>query len=138
MAVDYIVAREGTLVVEKWVGAISHTEMIAVKLRQFEDPHIAPGARVLSDCTRAISFETSFDRVGELAAMHGEPHEKPGPSALAIVVSDHAFERATAFSKKASPHGLQTIVFFHNLDAAATWIGIDTGEAKRLLDTISV
>ena len=48
MPVKYVTANDGQLVVERWVGAISHAELTSHGKRQHEDAAIAPGAVVPS------------------------------------------------------------------------------------------
>ncbi len=131
MAVRYIVLDGGRVVIEKWAGKVSHAELINHEKEQLNDQSIAPGAIAIADGRQAV-FQTTLDRVHELADVHADPNNKTSISRYALVVSSDTWEQAKVFEAEAKKHGV-TIITFHALDTACTWLGLD---AKKILEDL--
>ena len=131
MAVRYIVLDGGRVVIEKWVGKVSHAELINHEKEQLNDQSIAPGAIAIADGRQAV-FQTTLDRVHELTDVHADPNNKTSISRYALLVGSDTLERVKAFEAEAKKHGV-TIITFNVLDTACTWLGLD---AKKILEDI--
>jgi len=131
MAVRYIVLDGGRVVIEKWAGKVSHAELINHEKEQLNDQSIAPGAIAIADGRQAV-FQTTLDRVHELTDVHADPNNKTSISRYALLVRSDTWERAKVFEAEGKKHGV-TIITFHALDTACTWLGLD---AKKILEDI--
>jgi len=131
MAVRYIVLDGGSVVIEKWVGKVSHAELINHEKEQLNDQSIAPGAIAIADGRQAV-FQTPLDLVHELTDVHADPNNKTSISRYALIVGSDTWEQAKVFEAEAKKHGL-TIISFHALETACTWLGLD---AKKILEGI--
>ena len=132
MSVTYVVARGGSLVVELWIGTITHRELIEHEKGQLQDNSIKPGAIVLADCRRASFSETTPDTIHELPDLYLEPDLKVGFSRVAIVMQGSDFDTARTFEDLARPMGID-IITFSNFDVACTWLGIAPAEVTELI-----
>jgi len=131
MAVRYIVLDGGRVVIEKWVGKVSHAELINHEKEQLNDQSIAPGAIAIADGRQAV-FQTTLDSVHELTDVYADPNNKTSISRYALLVRSDTWKRAKVFEAEAKKHGV-TIITFHALDTACTWLGLD---AKKILEDI--
>ncbi len=126
---SYIVLDNGTLVVERWTGTVSHDELISHERDQIEDQSIAPGAAVLAYAADAV-FETDPDKVHELSSLYNR-----GDLAMekcAVVVNDDAYDRAQLFAAQGAGHGV-SIVVFNDVESACKWLGVDPVKVKSTL-----
>jgi hypothetical protein len=137
MPVKYLVTQDGKLVIEKWVGAIRHEELISHERQQLQDESIFPGAKVFADARQATFTETSYDLIHELSDLYGESDNKTSLSTLAILISGADFDKARIYAEQAQKHGVRIIVF-SNFDVACTWLGMKTSEVHRLINAISI
>ena len=131
MAVRYIVLDGGRVVIEKWAGKVSHAELINHEKEQLNDQSIAPGAIAIADGRQAV-FQTTLDSVHELTDVYADPNNKTSISRYALIVRSDTWKRAKVFEAEAKKHGV-TIITFHALDTACTWLGLD---AKKILEGI--
>jgi hypothetical protein len=137
MPVKYIVMDSGRLVIEKWVGRISHAELIDHEKQQLNDTSIAPGAVALVEAREATYPETSLGLVHELADVHSNPGNKTSISRYALLVSDETYEQAKVFEQEARKHGV-TIITFNWLSTACTWLGIDAKTVEEKIKSIVI
>jgi hypothetical protein len=135
MSLKYVVIGDGKLVVERWVGAVGHDELVAHERRKLQDESIAPGARVLTDAQGATLSETTLDRVQELADVYADSGNKTWISASAAIFGSADFEKGKAWEAEVRKHGVNAIVF-NNLEVACIWLGIDLKSTLELLDGI--
>ncbi len=73
MSVKYAVLNDGKLVIERWVGEISHAELIEHEKQQLNDTSIAQRAVVLADARQAVFPETTSINIHELTDLHSNP-----------------------------------------------------------------
>ena len=132
MPQGYKVVDNGRLVVERWVGYISHAELIEHEKQQLNDTSITRGAKALADTTQARFPETSLDRVHELSDLHADPRNKTSISKYALLVADETWPKAKLFEKQVAKYGL-TAISFNSLHTASAWLGLD---AKTITDHI--
>ena len=139
MPVAYLVSFAGKLVIERWVGSISHAELMAHEKKQLQDTSIAPGAAVLADARSASFTETSYDIIHELSDLHADPRGRTFMARLAIVIGEDDFNKAKAFESQLRRHGMDAIVFSSaNMDLACHWLGIDPLDTQKLIMSIAV
>jgi hypothetical protein len=69
MPVEYVVLNQGALVVELWMGTISHDELLAHERQHLSDSSIARGASVLVHAVNAL-FETKTEAVHEVTDLY--------------------------------------------------------------------
>jgi len=137
MPVKYIVVHEGHVVIERWAGSISHEELVFHERAQLQDPSIVPGAIVLADC-RAVTFETTADKVIEMSDSHKQRDNKTYMTKCAVLVKDDdSFAKARIFAEQTTALGLNTIVF-GSFDVACTWLGLNVEEIEGLIESIEV
>jgi len=137
MPVKYVTANDGQLVVERWVGAISHAELTSHGKRQHKDAAIAPGAKVFVDARLAEFPETAFDLARELSDLNGAADRKARTSMCAAIFRGDDFDRAKEWETRARDNGLNVIVF-SSLEVACTWLGTDPVATQKLLDSIGI
>ncbi len=110
---------------------------MAHEREQLQDSFISPGAIVLADC-RAVTFETTADRVSEMSDNHKQPDNKTYIAKCAVLVKDEdSFAKAHIFAEQTAALGLNTIVF-GSFDVACTWLGLSTIEMEQLVASIDV
>ena len=73
MSVKYAVLNDGKLVIERWVGEISHAELIEHEKQQLNDTSIAQRAVVLADARQPVFPETTSINIHELTDLHSNP-----------------------------------------------------------------
>ena len=136
MPVKYIVVDNGNLVIERWVGKISHAELLEHERQQLGDRSIKRGARVLVDARKASFPETTLDGLHELTDLYVKLQSKTGTSKCALLVNDKVWPQAKAFETGGEKHGL-TIITFNELSTASVWLGIDLRIARDHLKKLS-
>ncbi len=136
MPVKYIVVDKGNLVIERWMGKISHTELLEHERQQLGDRSVKRGARVLVDARKASFPETTLDGLHELTDLYVKLQSKTSTSKCALLVSDKAWSQAKAFETGGEKHGL-TIITFNELSTACAWLGIDLRIARDHLKKLS-
>ncbi|MBI3808200.1 MAG: hypothetical protein HY281_11930 [Nitrospirae bacterium] len=140
MPVEYVVLNQGALVVELWMGTISHDEVLAHERRHLSDSSIARGASVLVDAAGA-SFETVPEAVHEVTDLYRRSGEKLRVGKSAVLVNESAYDRARLYERQATDLGVR-VILFNSLDVACKWLGIDSTtvhkELKKLRASISL
>ncbi len=136
MPVDYIVLPEGTLVIERWTGFISHAELIEHEKQQLNDKAIAPGAAILVDAEQARFSETSLEKVHELSDLYAEASNRIAPAKIALLVSAEDWLKAKVFQAQARAHGV-TVITFISLNVACLWLGIEPRTAAHYLELLA-
>jgi hypothetical protein len=126
---SYVVLDNGTLVVERWTGTVSHDEVIAHERAQIEDRSIKPGAAVLSYAVDA-SFETHQEDLHQITDLYGR--SDIAMEKCAVVVNDDAYDRAQLFAAQGTGHGVSTVVF-NDVESACKWLGVDSVRVKSTL-----
>lgn len=132
MPVDYLVLNNGKLVVERWVGEISHAQLLQHEKKQLNDATIAKGAVVLVDANQARFSETALDMVRELSDLYGEAGNRTGFSKIALLVNPDDWLKAKVFQAQAKAHGVVVITFI-SLHVACLWLRIDAQRAAHSL-----
>jgi hypothetical protein len=135
MPVKYIVLNKGKLVIERWVGTISHAELIEHERNQLNDTSIARGAIALADARQALFPETTLDGIRELAELHTKPENKTSISSYALLVTTETWPQAKILEKEAEEVGVM-IITFDSPDVACTWLGIDTDTTMSHVENI--
>jgi hypothetical protein len=140
MPVEYVVLNQGALVVELWMGTISHEEVLAHERRHLSDSSIAHGASVLVDANNA-SFETTPEAVHEVIDLYRRSGEKLRVGKSALLVNRQAYDRARLYERQATDLGVR-VILFNSLNVACTWLGVDVTtvhkELKKLRASISL
>ncbi len=131
----HLVVNDGKLVIEKWVGTISHAELLSHEKEHFLDTSIADGAKVLIDAREAEFPETTSDRVVEMVALY--PESKSRMSACAALFRSDYFERAKLWETQMRQHGVR-VVLFNSFNVACTYLGIDPAQTQGLIDSIEL
>jgi len=137
MPVKYVVIKDGRLVIERWVGTISHAEAVAHTKARFQDSAIVRDAKALVDARAAVFPETSVDLIHEVSDLHGHPDNKISLSTYAAVFGSGDFDKAKVWEAQLRQRGVNAIVF-NNLEVACIWLGIDPAEAQRQLDQLDL
>ena len=131
----YVVLNDGTLVIERWQGEISHLELFEHEMKQLNDASITRDAIALADTRQATFPETTPEMISELVKLHTHPDNKTHISKYALLVKDETWDQAKALEDGAKDHNV-TIITFMSLDVACTWLGIDTDETARHLESL--
>ena len=137
MTAKYVVVDDGRLVIERWVGMITHAEFVSHVKQKLQDESIAFGAKVLADVRAAEFPETTLDLIHEIADLYDKADNKTSITTYAAVFSGTDFDMAKSWEAQSRQHGVNTIVF-NNLEVACIWLGIDLKEAQALLDSIDI
>ena len=92
MPVKYIAVDDGNLVIERWIGRISHAELLEHERQQLHDRSIKQGARVLVDARDASFPETTADILHEVTDLYVKLQNKASTSKCALLVSDKSWQ----------------------------------------------
>lgn len=125
----YVVLQQGRMVIEKWVGTISHEELISHEADQLNDASIKSGAVCLTDA-RDAAFLSPPERIHEMFEPQINSEYSAKLSKVALLVSDNSYEKAKVYEKTAEKYNINVIIF-SNFDVACRWIGIDPPHAKE-------
>ena len=134
MPVEYVVLNQGALVVELWMGTISHDEVLAHERRHLSDSSITRGASVLVNAASA-SFETMPEAVHEVTDLYRRSGEKLRVGKSAVLVNESAYDRARLYERQATDLGVR-VILFNSLDVACTWLGIDVTTVRKELEKL--
>ncbi len=134
MPCNYVIARDGAVVLELWTGTVSLTELTGHKTHLANEVDLRPGASVLSDCRRA-EFEFSPEAIGDLANMENDPASDARIARYAFLVPDEVYAMARQFADKVEGFG-KTVIVFNSLDVAATWLGMELSEVLALQERL--
>lgn len=132
MPVDSLVLDNGKLVIERWVGEISHAQLLQHEKQQLDDATIAKGAVVLVDAEQARFSETALDMVHELSDLYADTGNRTGLSKIALLVNPDDWLKAKVFQAQAKTHGV-VIITFISLHVACLWLRIDEQRAAHYL-----
>lgn len=132
---QYVVLDNGRLVLEKWTGDVSHADILQLDRRVLRDKRIMARASVLVDATTA-RFETPPEKIREIAAVQTESGKRSPLSRVALLVNYDAFGFSQLLAKEMERYGI-TVIVFHTLDIACTWLGLDAGHVRAQLDAIT-
>lgn len=131
----YVVSDNGKVVLERWVGTVTHEELLAHERAQLLDPAIKPGAVMLVDATLA-RFETPLEAVHELTDLYRAAGVRRVVK-CAMLVNNETYEQAQLFAAQAGRLGVSIIVF-SLIDTACLWLGIDRDQTLARLRSIKV
>ena len=134
MPVTYVVLNQGSLVLELWMGAISHEEVLTHERQHLSDASIARGASVLIDATGA-SFETSMEAVHEVTDLYRRSIEKLRVGKVSLLVNASTYDRAQVYEKQATDLGMR-VILFNSLDVASAWLGVDVTRAREAFEKL--
>lgn len=135
MPIRYDVAHDGKLVVEVWTGEITRADLIAHQTTSLADPAIVPGRVELVDITRATGPGIGEREIKEFTDFYRSHPDKAQGTRIGVVASGEGFNQARIFERLTVPH-LITVVVFNEIDTACTWLGVDEGEIRRIIDSI--
>jgi hypothetical protein len=124
MPVKYIVVDNGNLVIERWVGTVSHAELLEHERQHLDDRSIKRGAKVLVDARDASFPETTADGFREVADLYVKLRTMASTSKCALLVSNQTWPQAKALETGGEKYGV-TIIMFNELSTACAWLGID-------------
>lgn len=131
----YVVSDNGKVVLERWVGTVTHEELLAHERAQLHDPAIRPGAVMLVDATQA-RFETPLEAVHELSDLY-QAGDVRRIVKCALLANNETYEQAQLFAAQVGKLGVSIIVFTL-LDTACLWLGIDRDQTLAQLRRIKV
>lgn len=131
---SYAVLNGGSVVVEFWIGQVTHDELLAHERRHLSDPSVKAGASVLVDAQRA-NFGTTVEEIKDIADLYGRVIGKLKVSRMALLVNKETYERALVFLKEVEGYSVKVIVF-NSLDIACTWLGLDVNVARTQLQAL--
>ena len=129
MPCEVVVLNGGKLVLERWTGLVTFEEVAAHNRDLLRDPSIAQGAAALIDCRTAL-IALPVERVGELAAAHGNTAGRFKIGRFAFVMSADSDAHAQAFTREVHKHGITAIVFT-SLGVACQWLGVDPADVPQ-------
>ena len=134
MSISYALFSGGSLLIARYVGIISHSELLSRSKQLLQDTSISPDAQGLADVRQAIFTETDPERVRELTELYADPHRKAEFSKYAILARtfDGQLEKINLFAAQLGAYGVNTKVFTH-LAPASKWLGLDPFEAEDLI-----
>ena len=101
MPCKYTVLNDGRLVVEKWIGAISHAEVMAHGVEQLGLEEIKAGAVKLSDTREAWFPESMLQQLQELANLH-QPMKF---AKIALLIKNETWPQARALETEVDTYG---------------------------------
>ncbi len=137
MPVSYMVVNDGKLVIERWMGRVTHREFVAHEKEKLQDKSIAPKAKSLIDARAAEFPETTPELAHEVADLYNDSDDRSCIGTYAAVFGGRDFEMAKSWEIRLRRHGVNAIVF-NNLEVAFIWLGVDPVETQRLLDSLDV
>ncbi len=127
----YTVLKDGSLIIERWVGEVPQAEVILHEREQLQDLEIARGAVCLVDAREATFPDVAEEGLRELAALHGDPGNATSISRYALVMSMGEFEKARILEVLLRKFGVNIIVFM-TLEAACLWSGTPPVRAPKI------
>ena len=128
---SYVVLNHGHVVVEFWIGQVTHDELLVHEQRHLSDPSIKADAAVLVDAERA-QVGTTTDEIKDDVALYGRTVGRLKVGRMALLVNKETYQRALVFLKEVEGYGVKVIVF-STLDVACTWLGLDVGVVQKEL-----
>ena len=134
MPCQFVLARDGTVVLEQWAGRVSLEDLVGHKTSLAKNLSLKAGASVLSDCTRA-SFKFSPDAITKLSEMENDPDSDTRIKRYAFLVSESDYDKAQQFANAVEKYG-KVVIVFNSLDVASTWLGMDMSEVVALLQSM--
>ncbi|MCE9537552.1 MAG: hypothetical protein K8R65_14250 [Nitrospirae bacterium] len=134
MPVTYVVLNQGSLVLELWMGEISHEEVLTHERQHLSDASIARGASVLVDATGA-SFETTTEAVHDVTDLYRRSIEKLRVGKAALLVNESTYDRARVYEKQSTDLGMR-VILFNSLDVASAWLGVDVTRAREAFEQL--
>jgi hypothetical protein len=137
VGVRYIVSDGGRVVIEKWVGKISHAELMNHEKEQLNDQSIADEAIVIVDARQAVFPEATLDGAREFANLLNAPDKKAKFSHFALLVSGETWDQAKVLESETEKLGKE-IIAFNDLNIACTWLGLDTKKVLKDLESIVI
>jgi len=136
MPVKYIVVDNGNLVIERWQGKISHTELLEHERKQLKDTSIKLRSKGLVDARDASFPETTLNLIHELTDLYTQLGNMRAALKIALLVSSKTWPQAKAYETGGEKHGL-TIITFNELGTACSWLGIDLRMVRDHLKKLS-
>lgn len=128
---SYVVLNHGHVVVEFWIGQVTHDELLVHEQRHLSDPSIKADAAVLVDAERA-QFGTTIDEIKDIVALYSRAVGNLKVGRMALLVNKDTYQRALVFLNEVEGYGVKVIVF-STLDVACTWLGLDVDVARNKL-----
>lgn len=136
MPSTYRVLFEGSLVIEKWVGDISHSELVSHECEMSRDTAIESVANVLVDA-RLANFASSREQIESLREVYEHPEAQSRNARCALLVSTEAWHQARQYEALMQDFGVN-VICFTALPIACTWLGYDVDRISGLLDELLV
>jgi len=137
MASKYIVADGGRMVIEKWAGNVSSSEIVEHEKAQCMDPSIVQGAVVIVDIRQAIFPEATPESSRNFASLLAQPDNREKFSRFALLVSGKVWETAKVLESETEKLGVR-IIAFTDVHVACTWLGLETEKILKGLDSIDI
>jgi hypothetical protein len=129
MSNEYLIKKDGGIIVEVWAGRITADEFLDHERQQWLDPDFPNGPKVIVDITCA-SFDPAItdDEIRQFVEVAGQYPEKSAGAKVAIVDLND-FGRAKMFGKLVRPQGI-TVIAFNDICTACAWLGVDNNDVK--------
>jgi hypothetical protein len=137
MSIVYQIDKRKGITYVVWDGLIGAGEYLSHVDRLLSDPDWPPSRGLhLSDLRSVVLDPTIDESVLEKAANLFSRHPKISTVKTAIV-AHQAFEKAVTYEHLISKFEPSMIVF-HNLITACTWLGIDAEATRQVLDVLRI
>lgn len=135
MPIGYKVAHGGKLLVEVWTGTITKRDLLAHHELYLNDETILPGRSEFVDITRASGPSIGEEELQQFVDAYRSHAPKMVNTNIAIVAAGKGFDQALTYERLSTPH-LITVVVFNEIDTACTWLGVNEGEVRVLIQEI--
>jgi hypothetical protein len=137
MSIVYEIDKRKGITYVVWDGRIGADEYLAHVERLLSDPDWPPSRRLHLSDLRSVLLDPALDEsVLQKAANLFSRHPYISTVKTAIV-AHQAFEKAVTYEHLSSKFEPSMIVF-HDLRTACTWLGIDADGARQVLDALRI
>jgi hypothetical protein len=127
MPVKSAVVNDGSLIVERWTGAITRAELLEQARALARDDRVQPGAVKFSDFRAASLHAIGLEALEALAAQVGRRHVRTG-----LLIHERDWSRARAAEAQVELEGLEVACFnllgatpWEIIATACQWLGVD-------------
>jgi hypothetical protein len=135
MPVRYSVVNDGSLIVERWTGAITRAELLEQARALAREDRVKPGAVKFADFRPARLGEVRLEDIEELDEAHARKHVR-----TAILVHESDWAQARAAEVQADHPGLEVCCFNllgreprEMVANACQWLGVDADSVEAEL-----
>lgn len=135
MPFSYLVVDDGRLIIKKWRGKVSNSELFGREEESLKDKNIKPGACTISDCRSAVFFETTPQDLNKLGEVYSGIGGKANISKIAMILNGENFPNVSMLDQQLKKFPVNAIAF-SNFDVACAWLGINSAKIREKLNSI--